>query len=235
MQDQWDSLHRLLDCASTDELRSETNRHVQELGFDNWIYTTGSATPWGPYQLNEYPPDWLAHYSRQGYFDIDPVVNHCRLRTTPCLWASGPFARRAGYMTEFFREAADYGLRSGIGIPIHGPGGQWGMVSVATDSAIEPRASLQNLAELHLLATFMHEAGHRFITASTQEQVHLTARELDSLRWAAEGKTSWEIGQLLSIGERTVIFHLNNAARKLGVIGRRQAVARAISLQLITL
>ena len=51
----------------------------------------------------------------------------------------------------------------------------------------------------------------------------------------AEGKTGWEIGKLLGISERTVVFHVENAARKLGVFGRRQAVARAIALQLITL
>ena len=59
--------------------------------------------------------------------------------------------------------------------------------------------------------------------------------EIECLRWAAEGKTGWEIGKLLGISERTVVFHVENAARKLGVFGRRQAVARAIALQLITL
>lgn len=235
MRDQWDSLHRLLDCASADELRSETNRHVQKLGFDNWIYSNSVSTQRGPYQLDHYPAAWMAHYASHGYFDIDPVVGHCRARTTPCLWASGVPASKNSYTTEFFREAADYGLRSGVGIPIHGPGGQWGMVSVASRGLIETSTSLRDFAQLHLLATFMHEAGHRFVTASTQEQVNLTTREADALRWAAEGKTSWEIGQLLGIGERTVIFHLGNAAKKLGVLGRRQAVARAISLQLISL
>ncbi|MBL0162247.1 MAG: helix-turn-helix transcriptional regulator [Xanthomonadales bacterium] len=63
----------------------------------------------------------------------------------------------------------------------------------------------------------------------------MTARELDCLRWAAEGKTSWAIGQQLGISERTAIFHLSNSARKLGVIGRRQAIARAMSLNLIAI
>ncbi|HMM65977.1 MAG TPA: LuxR family transcriptional regulator [Dokdonella sp.] len=233
MHDQLDSLQQLLECRSADELRLQSGRLLERLGFENWIYTSGSAAQGLPLWLNAYPADWMAHYRRQGYLEVDPVVEHCRHHTTPCLWAADPFARRAGYLTEFFSEAADYGLRAGIALPIHGPGGQSGMISVATDDTSHARSNLRHLGELHLLASFVHEAGQRLLSACAQEQIHLTARELDCLRWAAEGKTSWEIGQQLSIGERTVVFHLQNAARKLGVLGRRQAIAKAMGLQLI--
>lgn len=235
MRDRWDSLNQLLECNSPDELQRRTDRHVQGLGFDHWVYTNSASNAREPYQFDQYPVAWMVHYASQRYFGIDPVVHHCRQRTTPCLWSSAPSNFSGEMHTAFFREAADYGLRSGIGIPIHGPSGQWGMVSAAQGSELQARDMLRNLAELHVLATFMHEAGHRFFSPHAQEQVHLTSREIDTLRWAAEGKTSWEIGQLIGIAERTVIFHLNNAAKKLGVLGRRQAVARAISLQLIVL
>lgn len=61
----------------------------------------------------------------------------------------------------------------------------------------------------------------------------LTSREKECLQWAAAGKTSWEIARILSVSERTVIFHIGNATKKLGATNRRQAVARAISLRLI--
>lgn len=235
MLDQWDSLQRLLECDSTEDLRAEASRQVRSLGFENWIYTGASTAHQVPEHLNAYPPGWTAHYKRQGYLDIDPVVEHCRLRSTPCLWASDPQARRAGYLTDYFREAADYGLRAGIGLPLHGPGGHTGMISVATDNNSQAGENLRHLGDLQLLASFMYEAGHRLLCESAQQAVHLTSREQDCLRWAAEGKTSWEIGQLLGIGERTVVFHIQNAARKLGVLGRRQAIAKALALQLIAL
>jgi DNA-binding CsgD family transcriptional regulator len=216
-------------------LRLEAGLHVQQLGFERWIHANAAATPRLPYLFGDFPRDWLAHYERLSYFDVDPVVHHCRQHTTPCLWSVGASTRLPGHTTEFFREAADFGLRSGVGLPIHGPGGHWSMVSVATGSKASGPPPLQALGQLHLLAAFVHEAGQRFTPGATQETVHLTVRELDSLRWAAEGKTSWEIGQLIGIAECTVIFHLNNAAKKLGVIGRRQAVTRAIALQLIVL
>ena len=61
----------------------------------------------------------------------------------------------------------------------------------------------------------------------------LTTRELDVLAWAAEGKTAWEIGKILSISERTVKFHLSNIYRKLGVTTRAQALVSAIKMDIL--
>lgn len=56
----------------------------------------------------------------------------------------------------------------------------------------------------------------------------LTPRELECLIWSADGKTSWEISEILEVSERTVNAHLGRAIRKLGVVSRTQAVAEAI-------
>jgi len=63
--------------------------------------------------------------------------------------------------------------------------------------------------------------------------VHLTERERDCLKWTADGKTAWEIGQILRIAERTAIFHINKATQKLNAVNKTQATARAIVLKLI--
>jgi len=57
----------------------------------------------------------------------------------------------------------------------------------------------------------------------------LTNREQEILKWAVRGKTSWEIGRILSISERTVKFHFKNTYEKLNVVNRSQAVAKAVS------
>src|SRR5690554_5653382 len=56
----------------------------------------------------------------------------------------------------------------------------------------------------------------------------LTDRELCCLQWAALGKTSWEMGVILGLTERTVNFHIHNACRKLGVHGRQAAITAAL-------
>jgi DNA-binding CsgD family transcriptional regulator len=64
-------------------------------------------------------------------------------------------------------------------------------------------------------------------------KMSLSARELDCLRWTAEGKTAWETSLILGISERTVRFHQNAAREKLGCATTTQAVAKAVVTQLI--
>ena len=59
------------------------------------------------------------------------------------------------------------------------------------------------------------------------EKCALNDREIETLMWAARGKTSEEIATITSIAERTVNFHLNNAREKLGVATRIQAAVKA--------
>lgn len=231
----WDNLQLLLECTSSERLHAQADRQVKRLGFDSWLYSSASTIRHADGELVAFPADWMSHYRLKSYSDVDPVIEHCRQHLTPCLWAADPLARRAGYLTRFFSEAVDFGLCAGIGLPTHGPAGQSSMLSVATGDSAHAASYLHQLGPLQLLASFVHEAQLRITSQAAQAQAHLTARELDCLRWAADGKTSWEIGQQLGISERTAIFHLNNSARKLGVMGRRQAIARAMSLQLIAL
>jgi DNA-binding NarL/FixJ family response regulator len=63
--------------------------------------------------------------------------------------------------------------------------------------------------------------------------VALNDRELECLTWSARGKTSPEIGIILSLSKRTVNFHIENACRKLNVSTRTEAVVKATSGRLI--
>jgi LuxR family transcriptional regulator of spore coat protein len=61
----------------------------------------------------------------------------------------------------------------------------------------------------------------------------LTQREVSCLQWAALGKTSWEMGVILGLTERTINFHIHNACRKLGVHGRQAAITAALQAGLL--
>ncbi|MBV1927884.1 MAG: helix-turn-helix transcriptional regulator [Gammaproteobacteria bacterium] len=61
----------------------------------------------------------------------------------------------------------------------------------------------------------------------------LTKRQQEVLFWIKEGKTAWDISQLLVVSERTVNFHLDNIFKKLEAVNRPHAVARAISYGLL--
>ena len=63
--------------------------------------------------------------------------------------------------------------------------------------------------------------------------VQLGQREVETLTWAARGKTSSEIAQILGLSKRTVDFHIDNARSKLGVATRTQAAIKATTGRLI--
>jgi DNA-binding response OmpR family regulator len=65
------------------------------------------------------------------------------------------------------------------------------------------------------------------------QQVALGEREIECLTWAARGKTSAEIAQIVGTSKRNVDFHIETACRKLDVATRVQAVVKAASGRLI--
>ncbi|KRP85877.1 LuxR family transcriptional regulator [Bradyrhizobium ottawaense] len=65
------------------------------------------------------------------------------------------------------------------------------------------------------------------------QEIVLSARERQCLRWVEEGKSSWAIGVILKVSENTVNFHVKNAMRKLETTTRIQCVVKARRLRLI--
>jgi LuxR family transcriptional regulator, quorum-sensing system regulator BjaR1 len=63
----------------------------------------------------------------------------------------------------------------------------------------------------------------------------LTSREVEVLTWAAQGKSAWEIGEILEIAKRTVDEHVQTAVRKLGAVNRTHAVAIAVRDRIIAI
>ena len=63
--------------------------------------------------------------------------------------------------------------------------------------------------------------------APPDEQPTLTKRELEVLKLVAQGYTNIQIGETLSISERTVRFHLRNICDKIGGCSRVEAAAWA--------
>jgi len=91
------------------------------------------------------------------------------------------------------------------------------------------------VADLQLFAVHAQEAAQRIMLPATRDSgaPSLTPREVESLRWTMDGKTAWEVGNILGISERTAVLHVNNAMHKLGCINKHQAVLKALRLGLI--
>lgn len=80
------------------------------------------------------------------------------------------------------------------------------------------------------LAFFAHSMMDRILK---MRPLCLTARQLEALRWAAEGKTDQEIASILSVSEHTVDKYMRQSKEALESANRTAAIVRAIRWGLI--
>lgn len=207
-------------------------RHCEALGFERFVFAMRVPTQFSNARLltiDGYPPGWVGHYHQQGYASHDPVMAFCSTHVVPIAW-HGLRLEGDEQGRKVMGEAAEHGLRDGATAAVHSPQGEMAVLSFAlSQPGPEGRETVANaLAQVQLLSAYVHETVRRVAGLSQPgPDAGLTPREGDCLRWAADGKTSWEIGQILKIPERTVNFHLNNAVEKLDARNRQHAVAKA--------
>jgi DNA-binding CsgD family transcriptional regulator len=231
-------IEQLQAAASVEELHRCGTEIAGAYGFDHFIYGASIPTSFVQPQaviISGYPQDWRDHYIANAYQRIDPTVHHCARRLTPLTWSDISVTDRAAQ--KLLHECRDFGLASGTSLPTHGRNGEFAMLSLASrhDSADSAAQIERSLADTHLLAAHFHETASRILSlVQIPGTGTLSEREKECLLWSAEGKTSWEISQILGISERTVVFHLQHATEKLKVSNRQHAVARAIALGLIS-
>jgi DNA-binding CsgD family transcriptional regulator len=74
-----------------------------------------------------------------------------------------------------------------------------------------------------------------FSEKDNPKKIHITRREIEVLQWLQQGKSSWEISNILGVSERTVNFHVYNIMEKIEAVNRPQMVTIALRLGLIDL
>jgi DNA-binding CsgD family transcriptional regulator len=185
---------------------------------------------------------WHKHCLRRGLDGTFEALRRvAEQRTSPVLWREV-----TPYHPELFATAREFGFMTGVTQVVHGPGGQWSsfnFIKNRSGSAAE-REIRSVLPQCQLLTCYMHDAAKSLMRRRFGSGILLRApavlpdsglskRERDCLMWAAVGKTTSEIAEILPISERTVIFHLANARQKLGAANSRQAIGKAVSLGII--
>jgi LuxR family transcriptional regulator, quorum-sensing system regulator LasR len=187
---------------------------------------------------SSYSSQWRHIYDTTQLHHVDPTVAHCVTRNTPLIWSPDIFTSKP--QKEMYEEACSYGIRSGVTLPIHGPKGELGIMCFVNDAKPGKKFRqelLQHLPLLSLMRDFVFDSSLPFAAKAGEfEPVpSLTPREVECLRWAAAGKSSWEIAKILICSEAAINFHIGNVRRKMDVTTRREAVVKALRLGLIHL
>jgi DNA-binding CsgD family transcriptional regulator len=125
----------------------------------------------------------------------------------------------------------------GMTFPLQQRTGELAVVGIRTRIEPDKWTSQRELLvrEVRILANYFHGHTLRMNGFNSDQDLLVSARELDCLKWTAAGKTAWEASVILGITERTVRFHLNAAREKLKCATTTQAVAKAVAQQLIDL
>lgn len=181
-------------------------------------------------------PD-LRYWEDRGFALRSFFIHAVRVCSEPFFYAGGKLATwRANAALEAMNQigpAERFGVGAAIICPAYLPGGVIGAVVWATADHTFDVAPVfaQHAPALHALALHFVAADHDHTARqAAAAPVQLTRREIQCLKWGAAGKTDSEISVIMSISVPTVRFHMTNAARKLNVTGRSQAIYRAATL-----
>lgn len=233
-----DAFEALEGAKTCDDLRVEMKKFATLMEFDHFVYALTINAPslkQQHYLLNGFPPEWCERYIKGGYFEVDPVVRHAQTTSLPAIWTEEMF--HDGQHEQFWEEARAFGLNCGLSFAVRDQPGVMGIFSIARDKPLDLAAldMAALIGRAQMFASMLHHAVARIELPKLlpEQNAILTSRERECLRWSADGKTAWEIGHILNIAERTVVFHVNNVIKKLGAANKTQAIVRAIALKLL--
>lgn len=213
-------------------LKAALTDAVYELGFDCYAYL--NIQPVRSYAVSNYATEWQQRYLEQDYRDIDPVVRTARARMEAFTWAPESPRKLSSRVRAFYAEADDFGIRSGITIPVRTAFGHMSMLTLASNKpSLSLECDIDQLAAATAVALLHARLEIQEIEPTASAQVELTARQALCLKWSAEGKSMRAIAAIEGMSFATVNFHLNNARKTLDAGSLAQATALATKLKLI--
>jgi DNA-binding CsgD family transcriptional regulator len=207
------------------------------LGVDHLVYHSsklGSSPSSDPFIRLTYPASWIKRYLQMNYVDVDPVLREGFQRTLPFDWSELEIKTKREM--EFLEDALAHSVGPfGMSIPVRSKRGHRGLVSLSSSGPHEKWIAFckDNLPILIEIANALHRRVIRDVFG--EDQPHLTEREVECLRWVAQGKDAGEIATILDISPHTARDYLKSARFKLDCVSSAQAVSKAVKLGLLTL
>ncbi len=223
-------------AASVEELSAILGDISGELGFAyHALVHHGDLTrpPRRFLFVQNYPASWVETYARAGLHRLDPAQRLASRRPGSFAWHDLPIlAGLSRYELRMMDGAREAGLGDGFTVPLHAPGERAASCSFATlPEQTLPEGALP-AAELlaHLAFSVLFDLLH---PGRLSLAPRLTPRQEECVTLMAQGKTDWEIGVILGLGEETVTGYLKAARMRLGVARRTQLAIAAVSYGLV--
>ncbi|TIR13067.1 MAG: transcriptional regulator TraR [Mesorhizobium sp.] len=206
---------------------------AEQIGFAGYAYL--NIQPGHMLVISNYHAEWQSVYFERNYSALDPVVGRAKSMKRTFTW-SGELERSRLSKAErsFYGHAADFGIRSGITIPVKTANGSISMFTLASeklaidlDREIDAVAAASAVAQLHARITFLQA------TPSVEEAAYLDPKEATYLRWIAVGKTMEEVADLEGVKYNSVRVKLAETKKRFNVHTTTHLAALTIRRKLI--
>lgn len=219
---------------NTEELTNTLQQQVEALGLDHFALLIRHPVPFTRpkmFLFTTYPEDWIKRYENENYYAIDPVFQACQLPGKFLLWKDAV----AEHNEIFWREAKKYGLSSGFSCSLMALNRAVGILSAASNMTENMFTFLpeQQLRLQYLLELSLQTLQRLDDTSMRILDITLSQRELEILKWTAEGKTAVEISLILAISPHTVNFHQKNLQRRFNAPNKTQVASYAAAMGLL--
>ncbi|MET3523923.1 LuxR family transcriptional regulator [Mesorhizobium abyssinicae] len=222
---------QLANAATVQSLVELYRAAVRHFGFSHFI-VTGLPSQGQRFEdlilEHFWPEDWMSHYVSCDYIRRDPVAIASGICKAPFAWKEARIYtdKLSSAGDRIMMEAADVGLKDGVCVPIPVRNALAGCISLSGE---EPFTQKDALEPVNVLSLTFASRLQLLVNHSRPKILTLSDREREVLTWVAEGKTAWEISQILGISDSTVNKHIAGAMRKTGSVTRSQAVAKALT------
>lgn len=214
-------------------LKQALGNLTKEAGFEGYAYL--HIQPGHAIAASNYHPEWRSTYFQQNYEAVDPVVKRSKSSKQAFTWSADQERPRLSKTERaFYAQAADFGIRSGITIPIKAANGSMSMFTLASEKTaidlerdIDAVSAAAAVGQLHIRMCFLP------LTPTEQHPAWLNPKEAVFLQWIAVGKTMEEAADLEGVKYNSVKSKLEETRKRLGVHTMPQLVALAIRAGLI--
>jgi DNA-binding CsgD family transcriptional regulator len=178
---------------------------------------------------------WRRHSGEHRLELSDPTRTAATVTEPLIDWADIPRDRLK--TRRFMRDFQDFQLgKHGLTALHRGHLGDRSLLTLTSDVTDKRWAVLR--LDIGAAMGLIHPSLHRFVLRTRYDidgsvQIRLTPREKECLGWAAHGRTSKQIGDVLGLTPATVNFFIDAAVQKLAASNRAHAAAKAVALGLI--
>ena len=222
MRDALDIILRMASDTTLDSLKQHAREVARHFGYDRIVLF--SIVPSREAFIERIY--WIEGYwfdddiDEKTYLQRCPVNQHFLNTSRPFLWCKSGTQSAGGECRIIDKPVR--GALNGLQIPVFGPGGLEGALSLGGTAIVaSPEAELT----LTLMGTEMLRHFRRILALTTgAKPAGLTAREGEILMLVGQGLRQGDIAAALGISGRTVENHLRRARERLGVTTTAQAV-----------